>query len=266
MNKVAIAVVVLLAGGFGYWLWSHKSAPPPPPPPPLVVDAAPRPRVVDAQAAPVIQHPIERVSGRSRPSRPIPGLDDSDAAMQDGLNRLLRGKRLGELLFLEGIIRRFVATVDSLPREQVSPVISITKPVQGALEVDSASGGYSLSARNAARYTTRLKLAESVNIKKLVTLYVDHYQLFQQAYQELGYPTGYFNDRLIEAIDNMLATPDPRPPIRLVQPKVRYEFADPDLQRRSAGQKMLLRMGPEHAARVKVILREIRNEVTGHLQ
>ncbi|HYL23657.1 MAG TPA: DUF3014 domain-containing protein [Burkholderiales bacterium] len=40
-----------------------------------------------------------------------------------------------------------------------------------------------------------------------------------------------------------------------------YEFADPDLETRSAGQKILLRMGPENAARVKAKLWEIRREL-----
>ncbi len=40
-----------------------------------------------------------------------------------------------------------------------------------------------------------------------------------------------------------------------------YEFADPDLETRSAGQKMLLRMGRENAARVKAKLGEIRREL-----
>jgi len=43
-----------------------------------------------------------------------------------------------------------------------------------------------------------------------------------------------------------------------VQPKVLYEFADPDLETRSAGQKILLRMGKDNELRVKAKLREIR--------
>ena len=48
-------------------------------------------------------------------------------------------------------------------------------------------------------------------------------------------------------------------------PKVLYEFADADLQERSAGQKIMLRMGSGNAARVKDKLRAIRRELTGQL-
>jgi hypothetical protein len=39
---------------------------------------------------------------------------------------------------------------------------------------------------------------------------------------------------------------------------VLYEFADPKLERLSAGQKILLRMGRENALKMKAKLREIR--------
>jgi hypothetical protein len=43
-----------------------------------------------------------------------------------------------------------------------------------------------------------------------------------------------------------------------------YEFADPELEARSAGQKILMRIGNENAARVKAKLRELRGELTRH--
>jgi hypothetical protein len=44
---------------------------------------------------------------------------------------------------------------------------------------------------------------------------------------------------------------------------VLYEFADPSLEQRSAGQKMLIRMGPVNESRVKAKLRDIRRALTG---
>jgi len=99
---------------------------------------------------------------------------------------------------------------------------------------------------------------EAVPARALVWIYVQAYPLFQQAYEELGLGGQYFNDRLVEAIDDMIEAPEARAPVRLTQPKVFYQFADPDLESRSAGQKILLRMGPENAQRVKAKLREIR--------
>ena len=70
------------------------------------------------------------------------------------------------------------------------------------------------------------------------------------------------NDRLVEVIDDLLATPDIEDPVRLVRPHVLYEFADPELEALSSGQKLLLRIGSEHRSHVKERLREFRNIVT----
>ncbi len=43
-----------------------------------------------------------------------------------------------------------------------------------------------------------------------------------------------------------------------MRPKVFWEYADPELEARSAGQKLLLRMGNENAAIVRAKLRELR--------
>jgi hypothetical protein len=50
-------------------------------------------------------------------------------------------------------------------------------------------------------------------------------------------------------------------PIALMRPKVLYEFADPDLETRSAGQKILVRMGAENERKVKAWLRGLKQEL-----
>jgi hypothetical protein len=84
------------------------------------------------------------------------------------------------------------------------------------------------------------------------------YPLFQQQYERLGYPGKYFNDRLMEVIDHLIATPDLADPVLLTQTRVLYQFTDPRLEQLSAGQKIMIRMGSDNAAKVKAKLREIR--------
>ena len=64
-------------------------------------------------------------------------------------------------------------------------------------------------------------------------------------------------------IDHLLATPQPPEPLALVRPKVFWEYADPELEALSAGQKLLLRMGHENAALVRARLRELRALIVG---
>jgi hypothetical protein len=136
------------------------------------------------------------------------------------------------------------------------------KPVSGLLIVTSTRDGKVIAPENSARYAPYVRWMESVDAKKLAAVYVRFYPLFQDAYKDLGYPKGYFNDRLIVVIDHLLATPEVSGAIRLEQPKVLYEFADPSLKATSSGQQILLRMGHDNALKVKAKLRELRREIT----
>jgi hypothetical protein len=50
-------------------------------------------------------------------------------------------------------------------------------------------------------------------------------------------------------------------PVELVRPKVMYQFANPELEELSAGQKVLIRIGPQNAAAIKAKLHELRREL-----
>jgi hypothetical protein len=160
-----------------------------------------------------------------------------------------------------------VATIDALPAQQARGAHAPDHAAPGRFVVEASEAGEDamvLSADNYARYAPAVGLVEKADTAQLVAAYLRFYPRFQQAYVQLGYPSGYFNDRLVEAIDDMLATPEAQEPIPLRHPNVLFEYADPDLESRSVGQKLLLRMGPENAAAIKTKLREIRNEVTNH--
>jgi hypothetical protein len=131
------------------------------------------------------------------------------------------------------------------------------EPVPGGFSVVRAEE-ITIAAANSARYAPYVRVFETLDSHVLVKRYIESYPLFQRAYEQLGFPDRKFHPRLLEAIDDLLAAPELTEPARLVQPKVLYRFADPELEQLSAGQKIMLRMGPENAAKVKAKLREIR--------
>jgi hypothetical protein len=133
--------------------------------------------------------------------------------------------------------------------------------VPGAFAVSGEGDEMVLSAANSQRYSGYVHVFEALDARALAQRYAEAYPLFQRAYVELGFPKARFHDRLLAAIDDMLEAPVPTGPVKLVRPKVLYQFADPELEGLSAGQKIMVRMGPENAARVKVKLREIRREL-----
>lgn len=253
---VWLALAVVLAGVASFYYWQRASAPEPAAPPPVATAPAPPP----APETPRIEHPVPEAPAGA----PLPPLAESDGATKDALVKLFGNDAVLRVFITDGAVRRFVATVDNLPRKTTAARLMPVRPVPGTFEVDNNGGTLTIDAKNALRYRPYLVVMEGVEAKRLVATYVQLYPLFQAAYQELGYPNGYFNDRLVQAIDDMLATPDVPAPT-LSQPKVLYEFSDPALEARSAGQKIMLRMGNANAARVKEKLRAIRRELTGQM-
>jgi hypothetical protein len=244
---------LIAASGALYYFWSIRTEPQPASPAP---EAKSQP-AAPAGAEPSIEHPIATPA-----AAPLPALAESDPFMHEAFAGLFGSAVFDQFFQTQDMVRRIVATIDNLPRRTVAQRLIPLKPAPGPLRAAGPEGSVVIGPDNAARYTPYVRAFEAVDSAKLVAIYVRFYPLFQQAYAELGYPSGYFNDRLFEVIDHLLAAPEPKGPIALTQPKVLYEFADPALQNLSSGQKVLVRMGPENEARVKAKLRELKRALT----
>ncbi|MGH8238932.1 MAG: DUF3014 domain-containing protein [Steroidobacteraceae bacterium] len=238
-------VVVIGAGGALYYARKHSE----PAPAPAAQTQAP------ASVETPVQHPIENVAD----DKPLPALAQSDSAVQDSLAGAF-GRSIEQGLVPKDIVRHFVVTIDNLPRKKAAVQLWPVKPVGGELAV-APGGEPTLSADNAARYEPFIKIVKNADAAQVASVYKHFYPLFQQAYVDLGYPDGYFNDRLVEVIDHLLATPEVAGPIKLTQPGVFYQYADPSIEERSAGQKAMIRLGSQNAAIVKEKLRALRKEV-----
>ena len=256
---VRTLVVIALIAALGFVAYSYRDLwlPPPeaPPPAPAVVvepepeDTGPRHPVGPAAAAPDSAGELT----------PLPALDDSDAYFLLEVGNVL-GVDIEALLLREAVIDRLVATVDNLTRAHVSEKI---RPAQGPADMfrptsPTGSDQLFLGPDSYQRYDLIVTRIASADIDAVTDVYRRFYPLFQASYERLGYPNAYFNDRVIEVIDHLLETPTPAGPIELVRPKVLYQFADPALESLSSGRKLMLRMGPDHAATMKSVLRELR--------
>jgi hypothetical protein len=251
--RIGVIVVIIAAAGLAAWYFGPWSKPPTLPPPPHV-EAPAQPAPPPAEGP---QHPMPETAQL----QPLPTVKESDPAMRDAISGLV-GKDAFEKFFVpEEIVHRIVATIDNLPRKSYAARLNPVKPPGGLFATTGKDEGLSIAPENAARYTPYVRLFDALDTAKVVSVYEHFYPLFQKEYVDLGYPNGYFNDRLVEVIDHLLATPDVKGPIKLTVPHVLYEYADPDLQARSSGQKLLIRMGSENAAKVKAKLSEIRAQV-----
>ncbi len=260
----ALLWLILIAVGV-YYAWFRDTEDTQP------VTNADSPEQVAPEPAP-IRYPIELPSAETEttvtqtaetaPEPPLPQLVESDPRVLEILQEAVGHEVLQPVLVPQHIISRIVTTIDNLTPAKLAINAVPLKPVPGKIKVAEENKHLYLSAQNSQRYTPYIDLLDKANTTDIVRIYRKLYPLFQESYQELGNPSAYFNDRLIEVIDHLLAAPEPSYPIELVQPKVFFEYADPELEAASAGQKILFRIGPENAAKLKNKLREIRAELT----
>jgi Protein of unknown function (DUF3014) len=248
---IAAAVAAAVAAGGWYWYAGRARTAAEPPP---VSPAAPQPA---ANAAPPISHPIP---GEGSPTA-LPALNDSDPVVHDSLVGVFGRTAVEQFLVPQNIVRHIVVTVDNLPRRKVAVDLRPLKPTGGEAVTAAQGEVTTLGEANFERYAPLARAVQGTDVKALAVVYERLYPLFQQAYEDLGYPGKYFNDRLVEVIDHLLQTPEVPAPIPVVQPKVFWEYADASLENRSAGQKLLIRMGPQNARIIKAKLREFRAEI-----
>lgn len=243
---VAVAVAIGAALYYGY----KQRAP--------VLEPEPVSETEPVTEEPAIRHPIDEPGAADEP---LPALAESDPTLERSLIDTL-GQEIQKFLVPKNIVRHAVVTIDNLPRKKLAVQMLPVTPTPGQPIVTQTGEEITLDARNYARYAPLIGLLQRADAQQVASLYRRYYPLFQQAYVDQGYPDGYFNDRLVEVIDHLLETPEVTGPIRLTHPGMFYEFADPQLESRSAGQKILIRIGPENAAAVKRKLQELRVEVT----
>jgi hypothetical protein len=246
--------MALTAGGIAY-CYQHLLEPQAPPSEAAVAASSPAAPVQAAE--PATRYRLTEAAPEAAAS--LPSLERSDSMLRDSLAGLIGRRAFEDFVLPDRLVRRIVATVDNLPRRTAPRRMIPLNPVPGGFVTAGArEGEASMDPANFDRYAPYVRVLEAVDVRALVKLYVATYPLFQRAYEELGYPGDYFNDRLLDAIDDLLAAPELAAPAALIRPGVLYEFADPDLEMRSAGQKILIRIGAPNAQKVKAKVLEIR--------
>ena len=231
---------------------------------PMTTAAPSEPVAATASAAsvPAIRHSIAVAA--SSASREVP------IGYQGTLIDLFDTQAMASYFRPVDFAHRLAATVDNLGRSSAPAGMWPMVPASGRLVATrDARGGEAISDENSSRYSPYITLLERVDLKGLVQDYVELYPDIQHAYEELGYPDGYFNDRLVDVLGLPISTPVPKTPLHVHLPKVAanvqptrpwllYEFDDPALASLSAGQQLLLRMGSENERRVESRLVELR--------
>ena len=239
-----LAAVVILAAGAALWffLYGREARQPPAEQPPPAPVAAP-------QAA---------VQGLCQTTDPIalPALNDSDALVGTLVGALSKHPRVTAWLATDNLIRNFAVVVENVA-SGASPArrLRALRPA-GAFRVTERRGDLLVDPRSYERYTPIADAVDSVDAQAAARLCATLKPRLDEAYGELG-REGSFDDALERAIVAMLRTPALDANVRLVPRGVSYGFDDAALERLTAAQKHLARMGPRNARVVQDKLRQI---------
>lgn len=278
MKNAVIGLIIILLGAAAWYFYSIQKAPDAAPElaQPVLIEPTPPAPEPEPESRGLPEPDIAVVEPEPEPltePEPLPSLPESDELVLQSLSDLLGEASVMQFLLDEELISRFVASMDALTSRQVPGQIMAVRGLAGELEVSAdeqpdqlilnAEGDpipqFILNPDNYQRYAGQVEMFEAADTEELLALYQNLAPLFGQAWADLGYPEESFEERLVEVIDSLLATPDVKTPVRLIKPEAFYLFADPALESLPAGQKVLLRMGPENAGRVKAKLSEIRS-------
>ena len=240
LGRWILGGVVLVAVAIGIWLWQRNKN---------GDETLPVAEQPVATAEPKIKNPIETPP------------DSGSLSVTDEAAKLVGPEKFQAMFVPDDFVRKVVATVDNLSRPKIASRMNPAKPPAGTFATAGGNDEVVLGAANYERYTPWVEMVDALDPDTTVELYRRLYPQFQAAYEGLGNPDGYFNDRVIEVLDHLIAAPAAPDTIVLKRPNVVYEFADPALEAESSGRKLLLRMGPGNASRVKMKLRDIRDRI-----
>jgi hypothetical protein len=197
-----------------------------------------------------------RSVGRPRPQPlQLPPLADSDSMLRELFETLSHHPLLAKVLAQPGIVRAAVLAVVQIGDGKTPAVpLDAMRPAERLTLIGGGASGR-LNPTSYARWDGPVRALLDINPADAAAVYVNVKRLFDEAYAELGYPGGNFDDAIVRAIKMLVDTPDvTTDPVLLARPTY-FEHEDAALRSLRPVQKQLLLTGPEHRRQVLAWLR-----------
>jgi hypothetical protein len=213
------------------------------------------------QTPPALLAPTSQTAAARSPSRPnpqpmqLPPLNASDAMLRELFATLSAHPLLSRLLAQPDLVRAAVLAVVQIGdgKTPVVPLAALQPASRLTLEGGASSGR--IDPASYARWDGAVRALVAINPADAAQVYVNVKPLFDEAYREIGYPDGDFDDAIVRAIRVLNDTPEPAgEPVLLARPAY-FEHEDAALRALRPVQKQLLLTGPEHRRQVLAWLR-----------
>lgn len=194
---------------------------------------------------------------------PAVSLNESDEVVRKYGRELTPNKQLWEWLKIKNLIRTITAIIVNIaegksPRTLLKPLA----PTKG-FKVEKKGDQVTIHPDSYRRYDLIGNVLSSLDTKKTVRLYNALRPLFQEAYRELGYSSGDFDEVLIQAIVMTLKMPQIKGKVLVEEEEtgINYLFVDDNLEDLNDFHKHLVRMGPDNVLKIQKKVREIALEL-----
>lgn len=252
---IAVVLIVILAA---FFLWPEDAVEVPAPEvPPQVTVPEPMPEPVEQ---PVETQPTPEPETEPMPEpepEPEP-VDTSDGAVKTELLNLSEYAALGRLLVNDALLQRFVIMTNNMANKDLAVNHQVLTPPEQPFRTFEQADKEFIDPASYKRYTSYVDALESMEPEAVHQLYVQYRPAIDKVFAEISGPSENFDDKLLNAIDLLLDTPEVPVPIEVYTDSVMFKFKDQRLESLAAPQKQLLRTGPENMRRIKTKLREIR--------
>lgn len=213
--------------------------------------------IIEEQPVAIVPTPEEEQAEPEIIPEPEP-LDTSDGTVKTKLLTLSDYDAFARLLINDALLERFVIMTNTLAEEEIAAnnrvLVRPDKPFRTYRQADKEW----IDPASYKRYAPYVEVLESLETESLLQLYQEYKPAIEQIFAEIGSPSDSFDEKLEEAIDVLLDTPEVPFPVEVYTDSVMYKFADRQLESLTAPQKQLLRTGPENMRRIKAKLREIK--------
>jgi hypothetical protein len=240
---IVVAVVVLLAlvGGWYFYRSSTRQ------------EVEPE---VEAPAPTATAEPAVEPAGFE-----LPSMAESDEAVRSLLAALSSHPDLAAALVPDNLVRRFTASVVNIAQgESPRSHVSHMAPGESFRTAEDAQGIF-IDPRSYRRYDSLAAIFDSLDTAGVAELYRNLEPLLQEAYHDLGYPDGDFDEVLASAVAHLSDVPVVNGNVYLTPTVKGFDLADPSLQSLSQAQKNLLRTGPENTKIIQDKLADIAAEL-----
>jgi len=187
----------------------------------------------------------------------LPPLDETDAVVRQLVGALSSHPTVAAWLATDDLLRSFTVAVDNIA-DGATPArrLNALRPA-GAFRVIDGDDDLSIDPRSYERYAPLAGAVDSLDPEGTARLYSTLKPRIEDAYAELGRDRS-FDVALERAFVAMLQTPALDGEVRLVPTgAVLYAFENPRIERLTAAQKQLARMGPRNVRVVQDKLRQI---------